>query len=176
MGPAVTRTRFPFRGPSERPSEEPTLRDAFTTSSTVCTMASGSASRPLPTHPHARYPLPGSTNRVPRAASVARLSRTAWCSHITVFMAGAITRGARVARYRALRKSSAIPFANFPMTLAVAGATTRARIWVASAMCSMSAFIPAANCDVMTGRRVMASNVSGPTNLRAFRVSMACTR
>ena len=43
----------------------------------------------------------------------------------------------------------------------------------ASAMCSMSAFIPGANWLVMTGSRVIASNVSGPTNRRAERVITA---
>ncbi len=43
-------------------------------------------------------PAPGSTNRTPRAASVAMLRRTASCSSMFVFMAGAISTGARVAR------------------------------------------------------------------------------
>ena len=38
-----------------------------------------------------------------------------------MFIAGAISTGARVARYSELRKSSAMPLANLPMTLAVAG-------------------------------------------------------
>ena len=41
-----------------------------------------------------------------------------------VFIAGAISTGARVARYNALRKSSAMPPANLPMMFAVAGATS----------------------------------------------------
>ena len=53
------------------------------------------------------------------------------------------------------------------MTLAVAGATSSRSMLDASAMCSMSAFIPGANWLVMTGSRVMASNVSGPTKRRA---------
>ncbi len=41
-----------------------------------------------------------------------------------VFMAGAMSTGARVARYSADRKSSAMPCANLPRMLAVAGATS----------------------------------------------------
>ena len=81
-----------------------------------------------------------------------------------VFMAGAISTGARVARYSELRKSSAMPCANLPMMLAVAGATSSSLISVASAMCSMSALAPRAYWSVMTGRRVIASKVTSPTN------------
>ena len=45
----------------------------------------------------------------------------------------------------------------------------------AIAMCSMSAFIPGRHCDVITGRRVIASKVTGPTNLAADRVMTATT-
>ena len=41
-----------------------------------------------------------------------------------VFIAGASSTGAFVARYSELRKSSAMPLANLPMTLAVHGATS----------------------------------------------------
>ena len=40
-----------------------------------------------------------------------------------VFMAGAMSTGAFVARYSDVRKSSAMPLANFPRMFAVAGAT-----------------------------------------------------
>ncbi len=93
-----------------------------------------------------------------------------------VFMAGARSTGARVARYKADRKSSARPCANFARLLAVAGATSSKSIVDASAMCSMLALAPGANVLVMTGSRVMASNVSGPMNRRALRVITACTR
>jgi hypothetical protein len=43
------------------------------------------------------------------------------------------------------------------------------------AMCSISAFIPARHCEVITGRRVIASNVTGPTNFAAARVMTATT-
>ena len=68
-----------------------------------------------------------------------------------------------------------MPWASFPMMLAVAGATSRARMSVASATCSMVAFAPGANWSVTTGRRVMASNVSGPTKRRALAVMATTT-
>ena len=103
------------------------------------------------------------------------MRRTAACSSMLVFMAGAMSTGARVARYSDVRKSSAIPPANLPITFAVAGATSRSDASVASAMCSISEFAPRANWSVMTGRRVMASNVTSPTNRRAERVMIAAT-
>jgi hypothetical protein len=68
-----------------------------------------------------------------------------------------------------------MPLASLPITLAVAGATMRRSISVASAMCSMSALSPRANWSVMTGRRVIASKVSGWMNFRAPRVITAVT-
>ncbi len=59
-----------------------------------------------------------------------------------VFIAGAINTGAVVARYSDDRKSSAMPLANLPMTLAVAGATSSRSAVDASEMCSMSALAP----------------------------------
>ena len=53
-----------------------------------------------------------------------------------------------------------MPLANLPMTFAVHGATSSSAIWSPIAMCSMSALAPGFHCDVMTGRRVIASNVS----------------
>ena len=66
-----------------------------------------------------------------------------------------------------------MPLANLPMMLAVAGATSSRSMSVASAMCSMSAFAPGANWSVITRRRVIASKVTAPTNLRAERVMTA---
>src|SRR5437016_620303 len=73
VGPAVTSTRRPRSGPSGR-----------STDSAAATISSGSARRPLPIHPHARYPSPGSTNRTPRAARVSRFLRTASCWNMCV--------------------------------------------------------------------------------------------
>ena len=71
-------------------------------------------------------------------ATLARFSCVAGCSHIFTFIAGATITGAFVARYNVPRKSSAMPCANFPMTSAVAGATSRRSIRCATAMCSMA--------------------------------------
>ena len=92
-----------------------------------------------------------------------------------VFIAGAISTGALVAMNNDDRKSSARPLANLPTVLAVAGATSSRSIVEAIEMCSMSAFAPAFHWSVMTSRRVIASNVSGPTNCVADRVITATT-
>ena len=68
-----------------------------------------------------------------------------------------------------------MPLANLPMTLAVHGATSSRSIESAIATCSMSAFMPGFHCDVMTGRRVIASRVTGPTKRAADRVMTATT-
>ena len=76
--------------------------------------------------PDSRHPDRRTARLVQRASAMFR--RTASCSSMFVFMAGAISTGARVARYNELRKSSAMPCANLPMMLAVAGATRRSLI------------------------------------------------
>ena len=86
-----------------------------------------------------------------------------------------MSTGARVARYSEVRKSSAMPLANLPMMLAVAGATSSSAMSVASAMCSMSALAPRAYWSVITRRRVIASKVTSPTKRRAERVMIAAT-
>ncbi len=53
-----------------------------------------------------------------------------------------MSTGAFVARYSDVRKSSAMPLANLPMMLAVAGATMSRSMLDASEMCSISAFAP----------------------------------
>ena len=100
---------------------------------------------------------------------------TASWAHMFEFIAGASSTGAVVARYREQRKSSAIPPANLPMMLAVAGATSSRSIDEASAMCSMSALAPGSNWPVITRCRVMASKVSGPTNSVAALVMTTTT-
>ena len=96
VGPAVTRTVSPSRSPlAPRPGPGAPL-DA-STAMAASTIASGSASRPRPSHPQARYPDPGSTTCTPRARRISRFSRTAGWSNMFTFMAGATTTGARVA-------------------------------------------------------------------------------
>ena len=59
------------------------------------------------------------------------------------------------------------------MTFAVQGATSSRAIESAIATCSMSPFMPDFHCDVITGRLVIASNVTDPTNRVAERVITA---
>ena len=66
--------------------------------STAATISSGSAKRPAPTMPHARYPLPGSTMRTPRLRRTLRFSCVAGCFSISTFIVGAMITGADVAR------------------------------------------------------------------------------
>ena len=68
-----------------------------------------------------------------------------------------------------------MPLASLPMMFAVHGAMRNSAIESAIAMCSMSAFAPGFHWDVMTGRRVIASKVSGPTKRAAARVMTATT-
>jgi hypothetical protein len=62
-----------------------------------------------------------------------------------------------------------------PTTFAVHGATSSSAASSAIEMCSMAAFMPGLHCDVITGRRVIASNVTGPTKRVADRVMIATT-
>src|SRR5580704_3930150 len=98
------------------------------------------------------------------------------------FIAGATTTGAVEARYNVVRKSSAMPCANFARMSAVAGATSNRSVRCATAICSIAesrfASPPAsgpANRSVMTFCPLSAANVSGVTNSRAPRVITTCT-
>ncbi len=108
-------------------------------------------------------------------------SRVAGCSHMFVFIAGArMTRPVK-AKYMVVRKSSAMPWANFASRSAVAGATTRASLSWATWMCSTalervsSPPVCAAKRLVTTLRPVRAAKVSGRTNSCAARVITTCT-
>src|SRR5512143_3978157 len=152
VGPAVTSTVSPSRSWRR-------ARTAIAAS----TISSGSARRPLPSHPQARYPLPGSTTKTPWARRVARFSWTAGCSYMLTFMAGATSTGAFVARYSVLSASSAMPRANLPRMLAVAGATSSRSASSAIETWRMSPFAPGAHWSWKTGWRERASNVIGAT-------------
>src|SRR3989440_6248654 len=96
------------------------------------------------------------------------------------FIAGAITTGAVEAKCRVVKKSSAIPRANFAMTSAVAGATSSKSVRCATAICSIAlsrlASPPdSANKSVITFCPDNAANVRGVTNSRALRVITTCT-
>ena len=85
-------------------------------------MDSGDAKRPVPLSPPARRPDSGSTMWTPRERSVAMLSTTAGCSHISVCIAGQIITGARVANSTFVSRSVDKPTAYAAMIRAVAGA------------------------------------------------------
>src|SRR6266852_209340 len=97
------------------------------------------------------------------------------------FMAGAITTGAVDARYKVVRKSSAMPRANLARMSAVAGATRSRSVLCATAMCSMALSKLASPPEESPKRSVItfcplsAANVSGVTNSRAPRVITTCT-
>ena len=78
-----------------RPERSPAGRSR---PSTAATTSSTEASLPGPVHPQARYPSPGATTCAPRARNASRFPATAGCSYMFVFMAGAMTTGARVTR------------------------------------------------------------------------------
>ena len=78
---------------------------------------------PCPTSPPASRPSSGSTMCTPRRRSVAMLSVTAGCSHISVCIAGHTITGARVASRTLVNRSVESPAAYAPIRRAVAGAT-----------------------------------------------------
>ena len=132
--------------------------------------------------PQARYPSPGSTIRTPRLRRISRFACVAGWFHMLTFMAGATTTGAVVARYNVVRKSLAMPCANFARMSAVAGTTSNASIAWATAMCSTAESMlgwafssPAENISVMTFSPESAAKVSGRTNSCAALVMMTCT-
>jgi hypothetical protein len=92
-----------------------------------------------------------------------------------VFMAGAITRGAVTARWNVERRSSAMPCANFPSTLAVAGATTIASSSRASSTWRTVSSALRSKVSRSTGRRDSVCRVSGATNCSALRVRITRT-
>ena len=72
-------------------------------------------------------------------------------SYIFVFIAGAITTGALVAMTVVESMSSAIPFAIFPITFAVAGAIKKISAFFAKDICSISQFVTGSNISTATG-------------------------
>ena len=98
----------------------------------------------------------------PRARSTSRFSITAGCRNMLTFMAGATSTGEVVARNSVLSASSAIPRANLPSVLAVAGATSNRSAASAKLTCRMSPSAPRANWSMKTRWRDSASNVIAP--------------
>ena len=179
VGPAATTTLRPARAGGMAASSR-----ACATASTISGI---SARRPGPSQPHASSPSPGSMIVAPRSRSVRRCPRVASCVSMLVFIAGAIRIGARTARWKVVRKSSASPRAMRAMTWAVAGATRKTSVSSVSEMCRTppvgSGPSPAAspgtasgNSCSSTGSPETVARESGETNSRAARVRITCTR
>jgi hypothetical protein len=90
VAPTVMRNRSPAKS-FDRP-------ELASISSTALTIHSGSLSRPGPIVPHAISPASGSTKWTPSARSWRKFRCVAGCSHMVVFIAGAINTGAVQAR------------------------------------------------------------------------------
>jgi hypothetical protein len=101
------------------------------------------------------------------------LSWTAACSHISVCMAGASSTGARVASSVAVRRSSEIPAAYLPMSLAVAGATSTRSADCPSRVWGMGS--GPSKREVRAGSEARAEKVSGPTKRVASSVRTGAT-
>ena len=87
-----------------------------------------------------------------------------------VFMAGATIFGHLHARAVVVSISSAIPYASFAITFAVAGAIRRTSAFLAAEICFTSNSNILSNVSVMHLLFVRVSNVSGDINLHAFSV------
>jgi hypothetical protein len=101
--------------------------------------------------------------------------RTAAFSHMFTFIEGTIRTGALEAITIVERKSSAIPFAIFPMMLAVAGRMMISSARSARATCPICASSRRAKASVMTGFPESVWNVSGVMNSWAWRVMTTWT-
>jgi hypothetical protein len=164
VGPAVSSTRLPARGPEGASVPE--------TNPASC---SGSSMRPAPTSPQAWSPSPGPQTWMPRDLSVATLAWVAALLHIRRFIAGASAIGASVARHKVVRRSSACPVASRARKSAVAGAMITKSAQRASSMCDMAFSASGSHKSLRTSRPDTAWNVIGVTNSRAPAVSTTCT-
>lgn len=161
VGPAVTSTRVPAKGPS-------------CTASVAETISSTEASLPSPVSPQARRPDTGMTTEAPRLRSTERLACVAGFCHMCTFMAGARSKGAMVARAAEVRQSSAMPQAIFAMTSAVQGHTTNTSAHSPSSIWGMDERGHVKR-SVATGTEVSPSNVAVPTKRVAASVMVTRT-
>ena len=92
-----------------------------------------------------------------------------------VFIAGAKTTFAFVAIIVVVNISSAIPFATFPNTFAVHGATSIKSAFCANDICWISHAFGSANISVTTIFWLIDWKVNGFTNLEALSVIITCT-
>lgn len=101
------------------------------------------------------------------------LATVAGCDHISVCIAGAMTRGARLASTVVPSRSSAMPAASLAIVLAVAGAMTMTSASWPRLTCRTAA--TSSKIDVFRGLRLRASQVGAPTNFSADSVAMTFT-
>jgi hypothetical protein len=163
VGPAVTTIRRPASFPPPRSTRAAWAR-----------MVSGSLIRPGRSEgPSASAPISGPTIATPRARSRSRLAWVSGRAYISSFIAGATRTGAVRARSSEVRTSSARPCAMRATRCAVAGATMMR--WASCGRRTWASARPGSHREVRTGRPVSASNVAGPTNSAALRVSTTST-
>ncbi len=166
--PAVTSTRRPSSPEGARVS---------TAASMAAKTSAGSASRPTPRSPsEASRPVPGSTTRAPRARRVSRFAVVAGCSHMWLFIAGARTSGAVLARAALVSRLSAWPPASLASVFAEAGTTANTSQRRTSSKWEIGSWstggspgkAPRAgsrsNSSARTGAPVTPSKVAAPTN------------
>ena len=157
VGPAVTSTR--------RPANSRGGTSSFSTAATIC---SGSTMRPTSSSPQARCPRAGPAKRAPQRERRSTLRWLARQFHMAAFIAGASRMGQRMAMKAVESKSSAMPLANLPSALAVAGATTNNSAHLASEIWAI--LLRAANISRHTGLPLSVSSVNGAMNSQACAV------
>ena len=109
------------------------------------------------------------------ACSCFILRCTIGCVYIRLFIAGAINTGLSNAKNRVDRASSAIPQANLPIILAVAGATSNISPQSACDMCLGLKSDIGSNTSEYTLLRETVCNVTVVTNSKALSVAMTLT-
>ena len=136
---------------------------------------SGSTIFPAPVSPHARYPTAGSTTPYPYTCKIFKLSCTIGFSYMFVFIAGAINFLHLHAITVVVSISSAMPWATFPITLALAGAIITISAFFARDTCSTLYSKLRSNVSTRHLFPVSVSNVIGLIKLTAFFVISTCT-
>ena len=182
--PAVTSTLAPLKAcPGRERGRAPAA--PASTSSQAASNSAGSARRPIPCSPlAARRPLPGGMTCTPRSRNVSRLARTAGCSYMWLFIAGATSTGQVAASAQLVSRLSARPWASLAIVLAEAGAiryrsacATSSR-WLGGSCAGggWSGNAPRAgsrsNSLASTGAPLRAANDAAPTKRR---LAVVCT-
>src|SRR5262245_39703945 len=146
--------------------------------STAATIFAGSARRPGPSTPQARWPLSGSIACHPSERRVSRFFFTTALPSIRAFIAGAKRRFAseRSARAVVVTRSFARPSARRARTSAEAGATRKASAASARAMWVIAAGASGENSSTTAASPVIARKRTGVTRRAALGVRATGTR